>query len=65
MQSALPPESGSSEDAASGTRIHAVLAGEAGESTLSPAELETMDMCAAQMKTLVCNFFGVDNVSGL
>lgn len=49
MQAALPREEGSSEDAASGTRIHAVLAGEADESTLSPAELETMDMCASAL----------------
>ena len=42
-----------SEAAASGTRIHAVLAGEAGEETLSAAELETAEMCEAQAKRLI------------
>jgi len=54
-----------SADAASGTRIHAVLAGQSGEDTLSADEMETCEMCAEQMKNLLCDFFGVDNVSGL
>jgi hypothetical protein len=42
------PKEPESEDAAAGTRIHAVLAGEADESTLNAAELETKEMCERQ-----------------
>ena len=40
------------EDTASGTRIHAVLAGAAPASTLSASEQETLELCQAQALTL-------------
>lgn len=46
----------SSEAAASGTRIHAVLAGEADESTLDADELGTLDMCKRQEERLSLEF---------
>jgi RecB family exonuclease len=52
MERHAPPEE-HREDAASGTRIHAVLAGLAAPDTLSAAELETHDMCAAQAEQVV------------
>lgn len=47
MERHAPPEQ-ETEDAASGTRIHAFLAGLAGEETLSAAEQETAEMCENQ-----------------
>ena len=44
----LAPRDEGNEDAASGTRIHAVLAGFAGIETLSTAERETCEMCDKQ-----------------
>jgi RecB family exonuclease len=52
MERHAPPEE-QREDAASGTRIHAVLAGLAAPDTLSAAELETHDMCEAQAEQVV------------
>lgn len=46
------------EDAASGTRIHAVLAGLASESTLSAAEVETAEMCNMQKDSIVQEWLG-------
>lgn len=52
LERLAPPEE-HREDAASGTRIHAVLALEADAATLSMAELETCDMCNdASMKVI-------------
>ncbi len=52
LERLAPPEE-EREDAASGTRIHAVLALEADAATLSMAELETCDMCNdASMKVI-------------
>jgi hypothetical protein len=52
MERHAPPEE-HREDAASGTRIHAVLAGLAAPDTLSAAEIETHDMCAAQAEQVI------------
>jgi RecB family exonuclease len=52
MERHAPPEE-HREDAASGTLIHAVLAGLAAPDTLSAAELETHDMCAAQAEQVI------------
>jgi hypothetical protein len=46
------------EDAKSGTRIHAVLANDVSEDTLSAAEHETMEMCRAAVKKLA-NEYGI------
>ena len=56
MAQLLPPECREEEspEAASGTRIHAVLAGEAAPNILSADEAQTLDMCEAQAKAL-CN----------
>ena len=51
LERTLPP-SPESEDAASGTRIHAAMAGDM--VALSPSETETMEMCMAlEVKTLL------------
>jgi RecB family exonuclease len=52
-QMALGIEDTESAAAASGTRIHAVLANEADISTLSPDEEQTHDMCKAQADALI------------
>jgi len=52
MERHAPPEE-HREDAASGTRIHAVLAGLAAPDTLSAAEIETHDICQAQAEQVV------------
>ena len=49
----LAPRDEGNEDAASGTRIHAVLAGLASEDALSAAEQETCEMCEAQINYLL------------
>ena len=49
----LAPRDEGNEDAASGTRIHAVLAGFAGWDTLTAAEQETCEMCEAQAHTVI------------
>lgn len=51
--------------AASGTRIHAVLAGEAVISTLSPDEEQTHDMCRAQADALIAEHITSDVVEML
>ena len=55
MEQLCPKDTGS-EEAASGTRIHAVLAGLAGEDTLDAGEKETMEMCERQAKALVAEW---------
>jgi RecB family exonuclease len=46
----------SNDEAASGTRIHAVLAGIAEPDTLDAGENETLDMCERQAKALVAEW---------
>lgn len=60
----LPPETSEEEreDAASGTRIHNVLAGLADESTLNAAEAETCEMCEQQAKVIV-NEWGAEDAT--
>lgn len=53
------------EAAASGTRIHAALAGLMQYDDLTPEEQETHDMCAEQAARLISEYFSIDNVSGL
>lgn len=52
MEMLCPKDTGS-EEAASGTRIHAVLAGLAGEDTLDAGEKETASMCQRQATDLL------------
>lgn len=52
-----PPEE-DNEDAASGTRIHAVLALLASADTLSMAECDTLDMCSKQAGEVVAEWAG-------
>lgn len=54
-----------SDAAASGTRIHAALAGLMPYDSLTPDEQETHDMCAEQAARLIAEYFPIDNVSGL
>ena len=56
----LAPYDEGNEDAASGTRIHAVLAGFAGEDTLSAAEQETCEMCEAQAHAVIAEWGRAD-----
>lgn len=53
-------ESEETEDAASGTRIHAVLALLASADTLNAAEIETCDMCAEQAQQVTAEWAGTD-----
>lgn len=54
----------SNDEADSGTRIHAVLAGLADVETLDAGEKETMDMCERQAKALVAEWSsGTDSVT--
>lgn len=55
-QMSLGMEDTESAAAASGTRIHAVLAGEAEMSTLSADEEQTHDMCKAQADELIAQY---------
>lgn len=50
---AVAPHEEASDDAASGTRIHAVLASEAPESTLNADEAQTVEMCSRQAQELL------------
>lgn len=54
------PKEEPSEDAASGTRIHAVLALLASEDTLNAAEFATFEMCAEQAERVVAEWGGTD-----
>jgi hypothetical protein len=57
MERLAPPEE-ESDVAASGTRIHAVLALLASADTLSMAECDTLDMCAKQAGEVVAEWAG-------
>lgn len=57
LERLAPPEE-ANEDAASGTRIHAVLALQAGADTLTMAECDTLDMCAKQAGEVVAEWAG-------
>lgn len=64
-QMALGIQDTESAAAASGTRIHAVLANEADISTLSPDEEQTHDMCKAQADALVAEYITGTDVETL
>jgi len=64
-QMALGIEDTESAAAASGTRIHAVLAGEADISTLSSDEEQTHDMCKHQAESLVAEYITGTDVETL
>lgn len=53
MEQAAPAETESNDEAASGTRIHSVLAHKADASTLNAAEIETLEMCLDQRQQLL------------
>lgn len=59
MEKHAPPDEGN-EDAASGTRIHAVLAYEADVSTLNATEEETLEMCLRDNKQVIADWVGYD-----
>lgn len=54
----LAPEDEGNEAAASGTRVHAVLALLASADTLTMAECDTLDMCAKQAGEVVADWVG-------
>lgn len=56
----LAPRDEGNEDAASGTRIHAVLAGFADWDTLTAAEQETCEMCEAQAHRVIAEWGRAD-----
>lgn len=62
---ALGIEDTESAVAAAGTRIHAVLAGEAEMSTLSPDEEQTHDMCKAQADALIAEYINSEDTETL
>lgn len=61
MERHAPPEV-ENEDAASGTRIHAVLALQASADILNSDELETCDMCNAQSMRVIADWNGSDGM---
>jgi len=61
MERHAPPEV-ENDDAASGTRIHAVLALLASADTLSAAEAETCDMCAEQSILVTADWANTDGM---